>query len=217
MKTIVAKEFIEKPSYLDEAQKVLTKGGLVCIPCQNNYRILADLYNRDAVNRLFQSKRRTHKKPSLVFIGDIGMLRDVAENVPPLAAHLASTLWPGALTILFKASAELPNRTKKELIKANGKIGARIPHSPIARLLVERFGSPLLVSSANKEKKHGASSPAQIRKNFANKIDLFIDAGDLPQAEPSTVVDIDGEQLKVTRYGAIPRARIDAAIAAFSP
>ena len=74
-------------------------------------------------------------------------------------------------------------------------------------------GRPLLVSSANPESKHGESSPAQVRKNFLGRVDLFVDAGDLPPAPPSTVVDPDAQGLVITREGAVAHADVVAAVA----
>ena len=64
------------------------------------------------------------------------------------------------------------------------------------------------VSSANREKKAGAGSAAQVRKNFLGRVDLFVDAGDLKPAPSSTVVDlIDGKPV-LTRPGALSEDEI---------
>ncbi|MFU8806216.1 MAG: L-threonylcarbamoyladenylate synthase, partial [Bradymonadaceae bacterium] len=83
----------------------------------------------------------------------------------------------------------------------------------LMRSVVHAFGGPILVSSANKGKKHGESSPAQIRKNFMGRVDIFIDAGDLRSSASSTVVDIVAGQVVVTRPGAISQDEIEAALA----
>jgi L-threonylcarbamoyladenylate synthase len=80
----------------------------------------------------------------------------------------------------------------------------RISDNPLVGAIIGALGSPLLVSSANRQRKAGASSPAQIRKNFMSKVDLFIDAGDLPTGIASTVVEIDAQgAITVTRPGSI--------------
>lgn len=211
MKTISLKRCEEDASALAEAADVLREGGLVCVPCRATYRIIADLSNEDAANRLLQSKGRTRNAPSLVFIADEGMLGRVAGSIDPMAARIAKVLWPGPITILFDPHPDIPGRITKQIAKANGKIGVRIPSEPVVRRIVAAFGGPVLVSSANKQSKQGAGSPAQVRKNFVRWVDLFVDADELPPAASSTVVDVSGGQVVVVRKGVVTDEQVAAA------
>lgn len=216
MKIIPLRDAEPGPGDLDELVRALAEGGLICLPCGGSYRILADLQNEKAVTRLLQSKRRTRTAPSLVFVADRDMLASVAGDIDPLAGELADRLWPGQLTILFDAHPDLPRRVVKQLCKANGKLGVRVPVDGPARQVVRRLGRPVLVSSANKERKAGAGSPAQVRKTFRGQVDLFLDAGDLAPGPSSTVVDVRDGQLVVTRPGAVSQEQIDAVRVAVS-
>jgi L-threonylcarbamoyladenylate synthase len=189
--------------HFDEAAEVLRNGGLVCVPCNGRYRIFADLWSASAVMELLQSKRRVKKKPSLVFIADESMLADTVDGVDATAKKLMSAFWPGPLTILFDPHPDLPRKVSKELSRANGRLGVRVPDDVIARGIVKAFGGPVLVSSANRERKPGETSPAQIRRNFGNRIQLFLDAGDLNDEGHSTVVEVNGGEVTVTRAGNI--------------
>jgi len=136
MKTLPLKLVLEDASALAEVARVIEQGGLVCAPCTGAYRILADLNNEDAVSRLLQSKRRTGRAPSLVFVADAAMLGQVAAEISPLARRLVKAMWPGPLTILFEPHAELPAAVVKQLCKSSGKIGVRVPADPLAQALV---------------------------------------------------------------------------------
>ncbi len=189
---------------IDEAAGILDQGGLICLPCVRSYRIISDLTNPKAVTRLMQSKSRTAKKPSLVFVANRGMLDEVVVEMSPLAERLGREFWPGPLTILFAAHPSLPRKVTRQLGTGDGRIGVRIPTNQLVRRIVETLGRPVLASSANKQKKSGAASPAQVRKNFYHRVGLFLDAGDLPPGPASTVVDLDGGTPVVVRPGAIP-------------
>lgn len=210
MKTIPVDTLQNDPQAMREVTSVLQHGGLVCLPCRGSYRIVADLLDEGAVSALLQAKRRTRKAPSLVFVDDRAMLGTVATDITALAERFADKLWPGPLTILFEPNPELPRKIVRQLSKANGKIGVRVPETPLAREVLRAAGRPLLVSSANKERKQGAGSAAQVRKNFGTRIDIFVDAGDLPPAPSSTVVEIDGDTAVITRPGAISDADLAA-------
>ena len=212
MRTIQLQEMMG-PEFIN-VKSCLESGGLVCIPCRSSYRIVADLTNPKAVNALLFSKHRTTKAPSLVFIPSYGDLKSVASNVPAKARKLAQALWPGELTIRLESNEEaIPAPIVKTLTKAGGKLGVRVPSEPWLLKLLKELGRPLLVSSANRERKNGASSPAMIQKNFISHVGIFVTAGDIPDSLPSTVIDfVDGEPV-LKREGSLPRERIDAVLA----
>lgn len=188
---------------INEAAEVLQQGGLVCIPVNGSYRIVADLWNPSAVLNLLQSKRRVKKKPSLVFISDKSQLSKTTDQIDPLNFKLMNAFWPGPLTLLLDPHPDLPRKISKELSKANGSLGIRIPVNPLARRIVTAFGGPLLVSSANRNAKIGDSSTDQIRRNFSQNVSLFLDAGDFNQSLKSTCVEVVNGQVKVIREGLI--------------
>lgn len=203
MKTLKIDELRDNPGHYSALARVLEKGGLLCIPCSGSYRIIASFLDQSAVTSLMASKRRTKKAPSLVFIGDRKQLSSLTDDVDPVAKKMAKELWPGPLTILFEPSEDLPRKITKQVALANKHIGVRIPDDTIMQNLLDAFGGPVLVSSANRQKKAGASSPAQVRKNFVHLVDIFVDAGDLQGAHSSTVVEVKDGAVHVTRDGCI--------------
>jgi len=209
MRTIELQDMMRGSEFVN-VKSCIESGGLVCIPCRTSYRIIADLTNPKAVNALLFSKHRTAKAPSLVFIPKYEALKSVAVNIPPKAKLLAQKLWPGELTIRFEPNEEtIPASILKPLTKAGGKIGVRVPSEPWLLRLLKELDRPLLVSSANREKKHGASSPAMIQKNFVMHVSIFVSAGDIPDSVPSTVIDfVDGEPV-IKRPGSITENQIE--------
>jgi L-threonylcarbamoyladenylate synthase len=204
MKAITVSSLTDASNLDRQVDDVLSRSGLVCLPCNGKYRILADLSDEDAVMRLLQSKRRTSKSPSLVFISDWSMLDKVTSEIDPLARTLADEFWPGPLTILFDPHDDLlPRRLFKQLKKTKSRVGVRVPADPNLRRIISSFGGPVLVSSANRENKGGETSPAQIRQNFGRGLDLFVDIGDLQPGPSSTVVHVSGGDFQVVRPGAI--------------
>ena len=193
---------------VDSMVKVLKDGGLICLPCNGTYRIFADLENLEAVMHLFQSKRRVHKAPSLVFIDSAAKLARVTEENGAETTALMNAFWPGPLTILFEATNQLPRKVIKELTRANGKLGVRVPEDPLARKVVKKFGGAVLVSSANKGRKAGESSPAQVRQSFLGRVDYFLDAGDLQSEPSSTVIDLSKGDVEIVREGAVAEEEI---------
>jgi len=208
MKTIQLKNETERESACSHVARVLQGGGIVCLPCNGRYRVIADLGSTDAVMRLMQSKGRVRKAPALVLIDSEAALKQVAAEIDPLALRVARTVWPMPLTIRVKPSDGLPRKVLKQLGGAKSKIGVRIPSDPLMRAVVDRVGRPLLVSSANRDRKSGAQSPAQVRKTFGATVDLFVDRGDLQPGIISTVIDVRDGELVVEREGSLSEAAL---------
>lgn len=208
-------ELESNPARVAEVADVLKRGGLVCLPCGNRYRIVCDLLNDDAVTRLLQAKRRTAHKPSLVFVACAADLGDVADGVAPEIQELVDAFWPGLVTVLVRPNPELPRAVVKQLAKANRHLGVRVPGDPVVQEIVRMAGRPLLVSSANRQKKPGSESSSQVRQRFGNLIDVFVDAGEFAPTAPSTVVRLGrAGGFEVTRPGAISEETITERVAA---
>ncbi|MDY0061070.1 MAG: L-threonylcarbamoyladenylate synthase [Myxococcota bacterium] len=209
MRILTSRSLEQDPSQYAEIAQVLSEEGLICFPSQRQYVVGAALLSEAAVLRLVQSKRRASRAPALVLIPDRRGLNGLVGAFPPAARTLMEHFWPGPLTLLFPPGDKLPERVVRTLLdKKRPKLGVRICTGTFAPRILEVFGGPLLISSANISQKVGASSIAQIRKNFAHTVDLLVDAGDLPAGRPSTIVDFVDDEVKVQREGAIAAAEI---------
>jgi L-threonylcarbamoyladenylate synthase len=198
----------------NEIVEALAAGGLACIPVRGAYRILADARSEAAITRLEQSKRRAHSRPALIVVSDLRAAREVVDGTAwPITQRLTEQLWPGPLTLLLPPSERLPAKVKKVLTRSTGTLGIRIPDDPLTTTVVRRFGGPLLVSSANLERKPGASSAATVRLRFERTVDVWVDAGDITSERPSTLVALTEQAWKLVREGAVPRDEIERALA----
>jgi len=163
--------------------------------------------------KLFQSKRRVRKAPALVFVGDEDMLPQITSDLDPVASQLAEMMWPGPLTLLVPTQKSLPKKITKQIAGGKGnQVGVRVPETDWLAQVVRELGRPVIVSSANREKKGGDTSPAQIRKNFGRELDYFIEDGELVEEPSSTVVEVNNGVVRVVRAGAIDEDFIQEAL-----
>jgi L-threonylcarbamoyladenylate synthase len=160
------------------------------------------MMSEKAVIQFMQVKRRTRKAPVLIFVPNQQALAQIVDHIPEGARHLMNTFWPGPLTIQFDLHPDLPRKLRKNL-NGFGKVGIRIPQCPVAQAIVQHFNEPILVSSANIERKKGAQSEAQIRKNFGRWINIMISNGDLRGEGSSTVLDVTQTPPEIKRQGSI--------------
>jgi len=110
-----------------------------------------------------------------------------------IARELARAYWPGPLTIVVKAK-----NVPETVTAGTGKVGIRVPKHEFAYKLLEEM-EVLAVTSANISGQKAPKSPEEVNV----QADLLIDMGPV-QGTPSTVVEVNGESVKLLREGAIP-------------
>ena len=131
-----------------------------------------------------------------------------AAELTPAAVALATAFWPGALTLVVRASDEVA----PEYRNADGTIALRLPDSNLVREIARRAGCALATTSANMHGEAAATSGASVERAIVAGADLTLDAGPAPIAIASTIVDVTGAKPRILREGAIPRAAIIAAL-----
>lgn len=132
----------------------LRAGGLAVIPTDTVYGIGAMANDAAAVARLLAAKGRGRQMPPPVLVGGVDQARQLLELNTRQAVQLqalAEAFWPGALTIVLPARADLG----WDLGETGGTLALRMPDHPAALRLLELTG-PLAVTSAN----HTGDAPA---------------------------------------------------------
>ena len=190
---------------LEPALDVLKRGGVIAYPTETVYGLGADIYDEEAVRRIFQIKRREIGKPFPVIIKSIAVAKTLCTEISELAFSSIRRFWPGPLTLILKAADQVPDY----LIGKDKKIGLRIPDHPITKTLLVSYLNPLISTSANISGGKAATRAQEIDPGLADEVDLIIDAGECEMQSPSTVIDVTNEKPKLLRAGAIPFAVIE--------
>ncbi len=188
-----------QPSLIDEAARVIKQGGVIAFPTKYLYGLGADAFNTEAVDKIFEIKRRPYNKPLLVLIDKISDLSRIAQKVPTVAIRIIEHFWPGEITIVFEARDTLP----ANLTAVTGRIGVRMPEHPVALALTKAAEVPITATSANITGNKGCSQIQDLDPIVAEKLDLILDAGPLKGGIGSTVVDVTADIPKILREGAV--------------
>lgn len=184
---------------INDVASVIERGGVILYPTDTIYGLGCDAFKKKAVERIFQIKKRSPLNPALVLAGSNSMVEELVADISDSAANLMKHFWPGPLTIVFRARKGI----HPLLVSRTGKIGIRIPDNNFCLKLLARSQTPIVSTSANISGGKTITMVDTLKIVFERKVDLFIDAGDLGSAIPSTVVDVSGEKLVVVREGAI--------------
>lgn len=182
-----------------EAVRVLRAGGLVIIPTETVYGVAVMPTVPGALDRLYQAKGRDSGKPVARLARSIEDVEASGARMNAVARRLAGRFWPGPLTLVL---------TQQD----DGTCGYRIPDHPVALALLEACGCVLAVTSANLSGRKDAVTAADALAALGRHADLVLDAGTSPGQNPSTVVDVTGEELRILREGAVSRTEIAEAL-----
>ncbi|KAJ1710340.1 hypothetical protein AFCA_011796 [Aspergillus flavus] len=188
---------------IEEAALLLRTSNIpVAFPTETVYGLGADATRSDAVQGIYKAKQRPSDNPLIVHIDSLEMLErllnpqesgstsasDSPRNtIPSVYQSLIARFWPGPLTIL------LPNPSgsllAKEVTSKLTTFGARMPSSPLARLLIHVADRPLAAPSANASTKPSPTAAEHVYHDLQGRIELILDGGSCGVGVESTVVD----------------------------
>ncbi len=195
----------EQPSEdaIERAAATVRRGGVVAIPTEALYTLVADPFNLNAVGRVFRAKGREIQRALPLLISDTVMAEELAKELPRRFYLLARRFWPGPLTIIVAGSSRVPLKVTGN----TGRIGLRQAKSKTATALLEWLNQPLIATSANISGQPTCKSGIDVFGVMDGSVDLILDGG-LATHAGSTTVDITEPYWKVIKEGSIPEAEI---------
>src|SRR5215510_10188443 len=97
-----------QPESLDAIARTIARGGVIAFRTDTFYGLGADPFNRQAAQRIKQLKGREDNKPILIVISDADHASRFISERSANFDRLAKQFWPGALTLIGKAIADVP-------------------------------------------------------------------------------------------------------------
>ncbi len=181
---------------LAAALAVLDAGGTLAFPTDTVYGFGCDIFNREAVQRIYDIKLDAGTKLFSFICPD---LKDIAKyaKVSDYAYKMMKRHIPGPYTFVLPAAKEVP----KKLWTKRKTVGIRVPDHEIAIKLAKELGNPILSTSVTTRKGELLFEPEEIRAVFNPHVDLMLSVGAL-NGQPSSVIDLSGDEVEIIREGA---------------
>lgn len=183
---------------VEAAVAALRRGALAVLPTDTVYGVAADAFSPDAVGRLLEAKGRGRDMPTPVLVGSIRTVDGLADVVPQLARDLVDAHWPGPLTLVLRHAATL----SWDLGETRGTVALRMPLDPVALAVLSETG-PLAVSSANRSGLPPARDAAEAARQLGLAVEVYLDAGEVTDPIPSTILDLTADRPRLLRTGAL--------------
>lgn len=180
------------------------KSGKVCVlPTDTLYGFSCNALNHETVERIYSIKQREKNKPFIILISNINDLHIFGVQINSNVAAFLHSVWPGKVTVILNC----PESQLDYLHGGGNSLAFRLPEYPWLVELLERTG-PVVSTSVNIAEEPPLLDLVQIEKVFGNKVDIIVDAGKLV-SEPSTIVSIENDKIKVIREGAVKITNLD--------
>ncbi len=185
------------------AAQTIKDGGTVAFPTETVYGLGADVFNRNAIEKIFQIKERPFFDPLIVHICDLKQLPLLVKEIDENLLKVADKFWPGPLTIVTKK-----NKNVSDLVTASlPTVAIRMPRHPAALELIKKAGTPIAAPSANKFGFLSPTNAKHVVKQLKN-IDFILDNGNTEVGIESTVIALTKEGFKLLRPGVITKQEL---------
>ena len=184
-------------SDISKAIYALKNGDVIVYPTDTLYGLGADIHNDHAIRKVFRIKKRPFNDPLSVAVSDFDEVEKIAKT-DERTQKLVEQFLPGKLTLILEKKSSVSDTITGGL----KNIAIRIPDNKIAMEILSNFG-PITATSANI---HGLKTPYiinEINMQLKENVAVYLDDGKL-EGEPSTIVDLTNNEVKILRKGAIP-------------
>ena len=189
-----------------EALEALNNHQVIAFPTETVFGLGVFYDDEVAYNLLNKIKRRREDKPYTMMLSkveDIFKYADVDEKY----LNLIKRYMPGPLTILVRSKDNVP-----PYVTHNTRVlGVRIPENAEALDLLKYIKKPLLVPSANRADEKPALNDEEVKAIFQDEIKVVV-PGKTCKGQPSTIIDLTGNEIKLIRKGPISLEELNLAL-----
>lgn len=197
---ILGAEGIEKAAFL------LQRGENVVFPTETVYGLGASIFCDEAIQRVFEIKKRPSDNPLIVHIASIDQLYLLSDEIPKELFLLSDLFWPGPLTFVIPAKKGLSLLISKGL----STVAVRMPSHPMALELIRKAKAPLVGPSANLSGFPSPTNALDVLEDLDGKVPLILDGGSSSIGIESTVIGLFGQKPILLRPGLITQEKMEA-------
>jgi L-threonylcarbamoyladenylate synthase len=165
----IQKERAQQEADIVQCLKTLSAGGLILYPTDTVWGIGCDATNAEAVKKVYQLKQRDDSKALIVLIDSADHLDHYVVDVPMIARELIDVAVK-PLTIIYEGAYNLATN----VLGNQDSVGIRIPNDEFCHRLCERFGKPIVSTSANVSGAPTAKTFADIDASIVQGVDYAV-------------------------------------------
>ncbi|MEC5158348.1 L-threonylcarbamoyladenylate synthase [Chryseobacterium sp. MP_3.2] len=151
---------------MEKLIETLKSGGTILYPTDTIWGIGCDATNVEAINKIFEIKKRDQNKSMIILVESEKRLQDIVE-VPEIAWEIME-LSEKPVTLIYDNPKGLP----KEMLAEDGSIGIRLVKDLYLKKIITKLNSPLVSTSANFSGEKSPLKFSDISKEIVSAVDF---------------------------------------------
>lgn len=191
---------IIKDDELVDIVNIIKQDGIIVFPTETVYGIGGNALSKDVIKKIYNIKKRPQDKALNILVKNKEEIERYAYISNIIEKKIIDNFMPGPITIILKKKK---SEISDLLTANNDTIGIRIPNNNIIKRILEECNLPLAAPSANISGKPSSIKLEDIKEDFDNKVEAFIDGGVCKQSMSSTIVKVIDGKVKILREGVI--------------
>lgn len=182
-----------------QAAEIIKNGGLVAFPTETVYGLGANVFDENAIAKIFVAKQRPNDNPLIAHVGSLEQINLLASEINQTAQKLIDAFFPSPLTLVLPKTKEVPLIATANL----ETIGVRMPNHKLAQDFLQACGTPVVAPSANLSGRPSPTTWQAVFEDLDGRIDSILQGEMTEIGLESTVVDCTSNIPLVLRTGAI--------------
>ncbi len=182
-----------------KAEIALKKGGVAFVPTDTLYGLLANAFDKKAVERIYKIRGRDKDKPCIVLVSSFNDFKKFSITLTSDQKKFLESVWPGKISVILPC----PNKKFEYLHRGKKAIAFRMigPRNKNLFNILKRMG-PMVAPSANPQGMPPAKKRSEARKYFGSSVDAYVCVG-TKVSKPSTLIKYENDKIIVLRQGAV--------------
>jgi len=183
---------------ITQVADIVREGGVIAYPTDSCFALGCAMGNVHGLARIREIRHLDERHHFTLVCADFAQLGQYVQ-VSTAMFRTVKACTPGSYTFILPASREVPRKLQDP---KKMTVGVRIPKHTVVQALLNELGEPIVSSTLLlPDEAEPLTVGWDIKERLDHLVDAVVDSGDCG-VEPTTVVDLSGEEPVILRVGA---------------
>ena len=161
------------------------------MPTDTIWGISCDATNSKAVMKIYSLKKRSMNKPLISLVSNLVLLENIVGKIPDKIIKLIKNE-KKPTTLIYKSGKNISNK----VFSPNGSVAIRLVKDIFCKKLIEKFGKPIVSTSANINNVIAPENFMQIDEKIVNGVDYIVNLKKKSSLKnPSRIISITDNKI----------------------
>lgn len=161
------------------------------MPTDTIWGISCDSTNSKAIMKIYSLKKRSLNKPFITLVSNLILLENIVGKIPDKIIKLIKNE-KKPTTLIYKSGKNISNK----VFSSNGSVAIRLVKDIFCKKLIEKFGKPIVSTSANINNVIAPENFMQIDEKIINGVDYIVNLKKKSSLKnPSRIISITDNKI----------------------